>query len=111
LPRATQEPCLGDVDTTGQDIEGMDFSDERLQEPADTKTRRVPRKKRRDTNGLIRVLKSLNIENLTDAEKADLRQKLRHHRKELKMVDKIVDRHLKKLATKKKRKVGKRKPA
>ncbi len=57
---------------------------------------------------LIGVLKSLNVDNLSDAEKADMKKKLMAHKKELKNVSKIVDQHLKKLSAKKKRKVAKR---
>jgi hypothetical protein len=97
---------LSDVDTIGQNIEGMDFSDE------PTKTRRVRKKKRnRDTNGLIDVLRSLDVKNLNDAEKAELKKKLSTHKKEFSRASKLIDRHLKQLATKKKRKVGKRKSA
>jgi len=56
---------------------------------------------------LIGVLKSLNVDNLSDAEKADLKRKLQKHKKELNDTAKVVDQHLKKLAKKKKRKVGK----
>ena len=59
--------------------------------------------------GLINVLRSLNFENLSDAEKADLKKKLQAHKKQLAEALKFVDRHLKKLAKKKKRKVAKRK--
>jgi hypothetical protein len=58
---------------------------------------------------LIGVLKSLNFDNLSDAEKADLKKKLQAHKKELKDAAGVVDRHLKKLSAKKKRKVAKRK--
>jgi hypothetical protein len=60
---------------------------------------------------LIGVLKSLNFDNLSDAEKADLKKKLQAHKKELKDASAVVDRHLKKLSTKstkKKRKAAKR---
>jgi ABC-type phosphate transport system auxiliary subunit len=122
---------LSDVDTTGQNIEGMDFSDDRLQEPdlvnaidptakkfakqtltriRDKKTRLRSTKTRiRDTDALISVLKSFRLNKLSGSEKADLKKRLQKHKKELKDVAKVVDRHLKKLATKKKRKVGKRK--
>jgi seryl-tRNA(Sec) selenium transferase len=60
---------------------------------------------------LIGVLKSLNFDNLSDAEKADLKKKLQAHKKELKDAASVVDRHLKKLSAKKKRKVAKRKTA
>ncbi len=49
---------------------------------------------------LIGVLKSLNVDNLSDAEKADMKKKLMAHKKELKNVSKIVDQHLKKLSAK-----------
>jgi hypothetical protein len=57
--------------------------------------------------GLIGVLKSLNVENLSDAEKADLKKKLLAHKKELKNQSKVIDGHLKKLAARKKRKAKK----
>jgi hypothetical protein len=57
---------------------------------------------------LIGVLKSLNFDNLSNAEKADLKRKLQAHKKELKNASAEVDRHLKKLSTKKKRKAAKR---
>ncbi len=57
---------------------------------------------------LIGVLKSLNVDSLSDSEKADMKKKLMAHKKELKNISKIVDQHLKKLSTKKKRKVAKR---
>jgi hypothetical protein len=60
---------------------------------------------------LISVLKSLNFDNLSDAEKADLKKKLQAHKKELDDTSAVVNRHLKKLATKKKRKVAKPKTA
>lgn len=53
---------------------------------------------------LIGVLKSLNFDNLTAADKADLKKKLQAHKKELHTAAKHVDRHLKALATKKKKK-------
>jgi hypothetical protein len=59
--------------------------------------------------GLIGVLNSLNFENLSDAEKAKLKKKLQDHKKQLVEAANLVDRHLKKLAKKKKRKVAKRK--
>jgi hypothetical protein len=54
--------------------------------------------------GLIGVLKSLNVDNLSNAEKADLKKKLLAHKKELRNATKVVDGHLKKLTAKKKRK-------
>ena len=65
---------------------------------------------RRDM-ALIGVLKSLNVDNLSDAEKKDLKKRLQKHKKELSDTAKIVDRHLKNLAAKKKRKAGKKKRA
>jgi hypothetical protein len=56
---------------------------------------------------LIGVLKSLNLDNMSDAERADLKKKLLAHKKELKDTSKIVDAHLKKLTAKKKRKAKK----
>ena len=58
--------------------------------------------------GLIGVLKSLNVDNLSDAEKAEMKKKLLAHKKELKETAKVVDQHLKKLSAKKKRKAAKR---
>ena len=57
---------------------------------------------------LIGVLKGLNFDNLSDAEKADLKKKLLEHKEVLKNASSEVDRHLKKLSTKKKKKVAKR---
>jgi hypothetical protein len=45
---------------------------------------------------------------LSDAEKADLKKKLQAHKKELKDASAVIDRHLKKLSAKKKRKAAKR---
>jgi hypothetical protein len=61
--------------------------------------------------GLIGVLKSLNFDNLSDAEKAALKKKLQDHKKQLTDAANVVDRHIKKLAKKKKKKgkVAKRK--
>jgi hypothetical protein len=56
---------------------------------------------------LIGVLKSLNVDNLSNAEKADLKKKLVAHKKELESASKVIDGHLKKLAGKKKRKAKK----
>ena len=56
---------------------------------------------------IIGVLKSLNVANLSDAERADLKKKLLAHKKELKNASKVVDGHLKKLTAKKKRKAKK----
>ena len=53
---------------------------------------------------LIGVLKSLNVDNLSNAEKADLKRNLLAHKKELANASKVIDGHLKKLAAKKKRK-------
>jgi hypothetical protein len=58
---------------------------------------------------LIGVLKSLNFDNLSDAEKAKLKAKLVKHQKALKFASGEVDRHLKTLSKqKKKRKAKKR---
>jgi hypothetical protein len=57
---------------------------------------------------LIGVLKSLNFDNLSDEEKADLKDKLQKHRKELKDTSALVDKHLKTLSKKKKRKAPKK---
>jgi hypothetical protein len=57
---------------------------------------------------LIGVLKGLNFDNLTDAEKAKLKASLVAHQKELKGASAVVDRHLKTLSKKKKRKAAKR---
>jgi hypothetical protein len=54
--------------------------------------------------GLLGVLKSLNFENLSDAEKAHMKRQLLAHKKQLTTVTKVVDRQLKKLAKAKKRK-------
>jgi hypothetical protein len=56
---------------------------------------------------LIGVLKSLNVDNLSNAEKAELKKKLLAHKKELKNASKVIDDHLKKLTAKKKRKAKK----
>ena len=58
---------------------------------------------------LIGVLKSLNYDNLSDAEKAKLKAKLVKHQKALKVATVEVERHLKTLSKqKKKRKAKKR---
>ncbi|MGA7803317.1 hypothetical protein [Bradyrhizobium sp.] len=57
---------------------------------------------------LIGVLKSLDVDNLSDAEKTELKKSLQEHKKHLQNVSKVVDQHLKKLSAKKKRKAGKR---
>jgi hypothetical protein len=57
---------------------------------------------------LIGVLRDLNVDNLSDAEKAELKRKLLAHKKELKNTSKIIDGHLKKLAAKKKKRKAKR---
>jgi hypothetical protein len=57
---------------------------------------------------LIGVLKGLNFENLSDAEKAHLKAKLVAHKKDLKSASAEVNRHLKTLSKKKKRKAAKR---
>jgi hypothetical protein len=56
---------------------------------------------------LIGVLKSLNVDNMSDAERADLKKKLLVHKKELQNASKVIDGHLKKLTAKKKRKAKK----
>jgi hypothetical protein len=53
---------------------------------------------------LIGVLRSLNVDNLSTAEKAELKKKLLAHKKELNNASKVLDGHLKKLTAKKKRK-------
>jgi len=53
---------------------------------------------------LIGVLKTLNLENMSDAEKAELKSKLLAHKNDLKNTSKIIDGHLKKLSAKKKKK-------
>jgi hypothetical protein len=58
--------------------------------------------------GLIGVLKSLNVDNLSTAEKADMKRKLLAHKKELQAASKVVEGHLKKLAAKKKKRKAKR---
>jgi hypothetical protein len=58
--------------------------------------------------GLIGVLKSLNVENMSDAEKADMKKKLLAHKQELKNTSKLIDGHLKKLTAKKKKKKAKK---
>jgi hypothetical protein len=57
---------------------------------------------------LIGVLKGLNFENLSEAEKAKLKASLAAHQKELKGASAVVNRHLKALSKKKKRKAKKR---
>jgi hypothetical protein len=57
---------------------------------------------------LIGVLKGLNFDNLSDAEKAKLKARLLAHKKELKGAGAVVDKHLKTLSKKKKRKAKKR---
>jgi hypothetical protein len=54
------------------------------------------------------VLRSLNVDNLSDAEKAELKKRLLAHKKELKNTSKIIDTHLKKLAAKKKKRKAKK---
>ena len=60
---------------------------------------------------LIGVLKSFDVQNLSDEEKAELKKSLQEHKKHLQNVSKVVDQHLKKLSAKKKRKVGKKRKA
>jgi hypothetical protein len=57
---------------------------------------------------LIGVLKGLNFDNLSDTEKAHLKAKLLAHKKDLKGASAEVNRHLKTLSKKKKRKAAKR---
>ena len=57
---------------------------------------------------LIGVLKSLNVDNLSDAERAELKKRLLAHKKELKNTSKVIDAHLKKLAAKKKKRKAKK---
>lgn len=57
---------------------------------------------------LIGVLKGLNFDNLSDKEKADLKAKLQKHKKDLKGASAAVDKHLKTLSKKKKRKGAKK---
>jgi hypothetical protein len=58
---------------------------------------------------LIGVLKGLNFDNLSEAEKAKLKASLAAHQKELKGAAAVVNRHLKTLSKKKKRKAAKKK--
>jgi hypothetical protein len=60
--------------------------------------------------GLIGVLKSLNFDNLSEADKTALKKKLQDHKKQLTDAANMVDRHIKKLSKtkKKKSKAGKR---
>ncbi|MDP9086072.1 MAG: hypothetical protein M3N02_04800 [Pseudomonadota bacterium] len=58
---------------------------------------------------LIGVLKSLNFDHLEGKDKNDVRKRLQDHKRELEKAAQLVDRHLKALATKKKRKAGKKK--
>lgn len=58
---------------------------------------------------LIGVLKSLNFDHVQGKDRTDLKKKLQQHKQELEKAVRQVDRHLKSLATKKKRKVGKKK--
>jgi predicted membrane GTPase involved in stress response len=75
---------LSDVDTTGQNIEGMAFGFSRKPEGL-----------------LIRVLKALKVNNMSNGEKAELKQKLQAHKKEIRAATEVIDEHLKKLAPKK----------
>jgi hypothetical protein len=66
-----------------------------------------------DDNGgeemaLIGVLKSLNVESMSDSEKAEMKSRLLEHQKELKNTSKVIDAHLKKLSAKKKKKKTKK---
>jgi hypothetical protein len=54
--------------------------------------------------GLLGVLSSLKVDNLSDQEKKALKEALQEHKKTLGKVSKLVDGHLKKLAKKKKKK-------
>jgi hypothetical protein len=58
---------------------------------------------RRDM-GLLGVLGSLNVDNLSDAEKKKLKGALQEHKKTLTKVGRLVDGHLRKLSKKKKKK-------
>jgi hypothetical protein len=58
---------------------------------------------------LIGVLKSLNFDHVQGKDRADLKRRLQEHKKELEKAVKHVDRHLKTLEAKKKRKAGKKK--
>jgi type II secretory pathway component PulJ len=58
---------------------------------------------------LIGVLKSLNFDHLQGKDKSDLKKRLQDHKKELEKATQLVDRHLRSLGTKKKRKTGKKK--
>jgi hypothetical protein len=58
---------------------------------------------------LIGVLKSLNFDHLQGKDKSDLKKRLQDHKKELEKATQLVDRHLRSLGTKKKRKAGKKK--
>jgi hypothetical protein len=93
---------LKDVDVTGQNIEGLEFLDVPLKKRKKTKRRKKP-----NESTFVKVLKSFEINKMSTAERSDLTKKLRLQDKELKRTIKIVDGHLKKLATRK-RKVGKK---
>ena len=54
--------------------------------------------------GLIGVLKSLNFDNLSEADKTALKKKLQDHKKQLTDAANMVDRHIKKLSKTKKKK-------
>jgi hypothetical protein len=58
---------------------------------------------------LIGVLKGLNFDNLSAAEKAKLKASLVAHQKELKGARAVVDKHLKTLSKNKKKKKSKAK--
>ena len=58
---------------------------------------------------LISLLKVLNFDSLTDAEKAELKKRLQAHQQELNSALTAVNRGLKSLATKKKKAGAKRK--
>jgi len=58
---------------------------------------------------ITNILDGLNVDNLSDAEKAKLKKSLLAHKKTLKNTSKIIDAHLKKLAAKKKKKKRKAK--
>lgn len=103
---------LSDLDTKGQNIDDMQFSNQAPQVPDSgthvPKTRR--RRRKPSANDLIGVLESLDVRNLSLAEKADLKRKLGLHKKQMAAAVTVIDGHLKKLA-RKKRNVRKPNPA
>jgi hypothetical protein len=56
----------------------------------------------------VTFLKGLNVDNLSTTEKARLKKSLLDHKKALNRTSKIIDGHLKKLASKKKKRKAKR---